>query len=645
MSNAPSTAAEPIEGDLTLPKQWTVFAPVGANAPLLSKDLLKTLPETITVENLTLKPEHVTPTRNQYDFQPYFGEAPYDGTQGAYVFLPLQSKADQDVTLGFGADWFVQVWLNGEVILDTTEEGNGTSPPSINDHRVTVDLKAGENMLVVRFVTGVATALLAIGGPAELRSGDFKTIRPDLLKVSGKDLSKKYPPDPEAPIQWRPPEGFDPDVDGLGLPQLEAVEHIELMHCHKGNAPFDEGGTGKYESLLEGTWNHNIRHAVFQDRFIAIWDNHAQDENGPGSRVLARAGKVLNDEGEIDWGTEDDILEIAPPPVPVRRRKLHSDEDAIRDAQATAQFYTIDGRMFLCGRIQALHGVATGLLPGQRNVPWGETLPSGTYHFAKAAGAAGATYVVFDLGVRFFQEWGIKDDRLQPISPLYKENELPTERPVTPELTLPLEPFVEPYVSAPLLAEAPADFQQLVLHGERDDTSRTPKRFKPGTTHLAADDRNGIVPGHGTEFRRPDGSWVAVMENKDRVAGPYYYYGAERPNDEAYYPPARRTSLYGGVKPSAGELPDQRPFIVVNSPNRRNMYLTLSKDGRVFDKTWLLRFERLANYTPGAMKGEGGPGSGPQYFKTAVLGQSVWIVYSISKEHIAVTRVPVGALD
>ena len=74
------------------------------------------------------------------------------------------------------------------------------------------------------------------------------------------------------------------------------------------------------------------------------------------------------------------------------------------------------------------------------------------------------------------------------------------------------------------------------------------------------------------------------------------------------------------------------------------MYLVVSEDGRCFDKTWLLRYKELAEHTPGAMKSQGGPGSGPQYFKSALVGNSLWSVYSISKEHISATRVPVSAL-
>jgi hypothetical protein len=228
------------------------------------------------------------------------------------------------------------------------------------------------------------------------------------------------------------------------------------------------------------------------------------------------------------------------------------------------------------------------------------------------------------------------------VSPLYKENELTKTLQLTSALILPLEPLVAPYADAPLLASAPSDFVACVLHGERIGADRVPRQ-EPGTERQAADGNNDVYPGHGSQFRRSDGGWTAIMENKSRQAGPFYY-SAERPDCHTHFPPPRRTNLFGGVKPAAGELPDGRNYIVANSPNRRNMYLTISSDGRTFGQTWLLMYRRLADFTPGAMKNEGSAGSGPQYFKATVIGRSLWIVYSIAKEHIGATRVPVSML-
>jgi len=634
--------SEPIAGHVDFPGAWTVFAPWEGIAPAPPKEALKSIPKEIALGGKTVQAQQVRPIGNQYDFSAFFGKPPYDAGQTAYVFVALHSESAQEVTLGFGADYYMQAWLNGETVLDTMEHGNQTGPPTIDDFHIAVTLQPGRNVLAVRLVNGIAAAVLALGGPDELRRGDFKSIFPEPRKMDLAALAEKYPPDPEAPVRWIAPDGFDPEVPGLGLPPMQEAEHFELLHCLPSKAPLDEGGTGRYESLKYGTWNHNIGIAVFRDRLIGIWDNHALDENGPGGRVVARVGKILNERGDVDWGGDESLVEPAPQPVPVRRRKLHSDHDAVRGAQAKGEFFAIDDRLFFCGRLSAIHGMTSDPSRSLREGPAGKgrPIPPEHFHFGPGPEAIRGGFIHWDLGFDFYQEWGVRDDRLQPVSPIYKENDMPDEMALTPELSLPLEPLIPPYSTAPLLSEAPDDFRALVRDGERKGFRRSP-RYRPGTRRLAHDGLNGLA--HGTEFRRPDGVWVAIRENQSPRVQPFYY-AAVKPDAESFYPPARRTNLYGAVNPAAGELPDGQVFLLGNSPNRRNMYVTVSRDGRVFDRTWLLMYKQLSDYTPGAMKKQGGPGAGPQYFAPAVVGESLWMVYSISKEHVGATRVPISSL-
>jgi len=92
-----------------------------------------------------------------------------DGSQNgeaAYVFVGLDSAEGGETAFGFGGDWWMEAWLNGEPIFDTLEAGNVKWPVSILNHRARAALRKGRNVLAVRFVRGNASALLAIGGPA-----------------------------------------------------------------------------------------------------------------------------------------------------------------------------------------------------------------------------------------------------------------------------------------------------------------------------------------------------------------------------------------------------------------------------------------------------------------------------------------------
>jgi hypothetical protein len=90
--------------------------------------------------------------------------------------------------------------------------------------------------------------------------------------------------------------------------------------------------------------------------------------------------------------------------------------------------------------------------------------------------------------------------------------------------------------------------------------------------------------------------------------------------------------------PTAGELPDGRPWIICNNQSRHDMYLTLSRDGRLFDQTWLLLHSRRSTSDDGMFKG-----GGPQYFQSVTVGPNIWVVYSITKELIGVTRIPLSS--
>ena len=69
------------------------------------------------------------------------------------------------------------------------------------------------------------------------------------------------------------------------------------------------------------------------------------------------------------------------------------------------------------------------------------------------------------------------------------------------------------------------------------------------------------------------------------------------------------------------------------------MFITISKDGITFDRTWLLLHIDRKPTLDGVYKF-----GGPQYFKPAIVERNMWILYSITKEKIGLTRIPLGAL-
>lgn len=107
------------------------------------------------------------------------------------------------------------------------------------------------------------------------------------------------------------------------------------------------------------------------------------------------------------------------------------------------------------------------------------------------------------------------------------------------------------------------------------------------------------------------------------------------------YSPGIRTNLFGTAMPVSGNLPDGSVWIVGSNMDRTDMFITHSRDGITFDRTWSL-IHRRDRVLEGVSKP---PFGGPQYFKAITIGQSIWIVYSIGKESLGLTEIPFSALQ
>lgn len=437
--------------------------------------------------------------------------------------------------------------------------------------------------------------------------------------------------EPIAPIRWMPPATFDPKAAGLGLPVLPGVQHAVIYSPEACRASVDEGGNGRYESLRHGTYNHHQQIAIVQDKFIVFWTNHARDENGPGQRLLGKVGTFNAERTEIDWGGDETMVELAGPPVPVRRRSPTFDPDVIAEAYVHGQVRIINGRIYVSGFLEACHGWTDDVKYHKRV---SEPVPAEHWSDVKDTKRGFRWDMWRDLGLRFVQEWEVSGKTLRPASPLYKTRDLVERVEVTPGRFKRVLPPIGHYVDARPLSEAPARMRDDLRHGTPLRFSRNPK-YAPGTEKLAADGKNGLA--HHTEFRRPDGTWVAVRDN---LINPTHYYAASKAHQDDTYPPAARTNLFGCAMPTAGELPDGSPWIICNNQSRHDMYLTLSRDGYVFDRTWLLLHCKRPKSDDGMFKG-----GGPQYFQSVTVGPNIWLVYSITKELIGVTRIPLSSLQ
>lgn len=162
---APKTRSEKAQDRRTLRfgTRWTVFGPLDRKTPAPAAVRQGRIPETLKRGTTTLPARVAVPRRGVLDLKPMLGGADVD--RAALVFIPVEAPETAEYEIGIGADWWFAAWIDGQVLGDTLSEGNEFVSPSVNDHQFKVTLNAGRHVLAIRFISGSAGALLAVGAP------------------------------------------------------------------------------------------------------------------------------------------------------------------------------------------------------------------------------------------------------------------------------------------------------------------------------------------------------------------------------------------------------------------------------------------------------------------------------------------------
>ncbi len=85
----------------------------------------------------------------------------------AFVFGTVHAERDQTVRIGCSADWWMECWLNGQVVYSTMKTGNGGGG-SATDHTFDLPLRQGDNLLTFKVLSGKGGWKLLLASPAEL---------------------------------------------------------------------------------------------------------------------------------------------------------------------------------------------------------------------------------------------------------------------------------------------------------------------------------------------------------------------------------------------------------------------------------------------------------------------------------------------
>ena len=150
--------------------------------------------------------------------------------------------------------------------------------------------------------------------------------------------------------------------------------------------------------------------------------------------------------------------------------------------------------------------------------------------------------------------------------------------------------------------------------------------------------------GRGLEpswYRRPDGSLVMVFRDMDRT---FKLLASESQDRGATWSLPVPVDMPDSCSMQCGgNLPDGTAFLV-NNPvaegRRIPLTVTLSDDGRHFDRTFLLRGEPQPRRFEGAYKD-----AGYSYPGAVVWGEHLYVTYATNKEDIQVTRIPLRVMS
>ncbi len=153
-----------ITGGAVLSDQWQAFAPMTKETPPPSGDQLLHIPESVACDDRILTPTTLKPIDGLVDLSPALGGT--EAWKTAWIYIPFTTGTAGEASIGLGADWWLQAWIDGQLACDTTKHGNVNWPPAGADHMATASLEPGEHLLVVRFLSGSATSVFAALGSA-----------------------------------------------------------------------------------------------------------------------------------------------------------------------------------------------------------------------------------------------------------------------------------------------------------------------------------------------------------------------------------------------------------------------------------------------------------------------------------------------
>ncbi len=396
-----------------------------------------------------------------------------------------------------------------------------------------------------------------------------------------------------APVRWTAPL---PDLakPHAGFPRIEGVEHFEIFHA----------------TPEIGAYSHHSQLAHHDGVFYAAWSSHRFGEDGPGQQVLLSLSK----DGRT-WSPAAVGFASRGPVKPV--------EQMGRVLTANGWVH-VEGAMYCIAEVHDNVGfVAVGgreVVPKRRG-PFRRRARKGFGRLARRVSPQG------ELGPVV---WLVDD----PPAPLPGFDPLPDAGDAT---------FTKLARKINAVLDQPLNMPNWDFRGS-GESSQTSDVY---VSHATAADGHSLC--EPSTYRRPDGVLVRVY--RDHHPSHRLYASLSRDGGKAWTVPVPTDIPDSPSRTAVGSLPDGTVFLAGNQLSepferaKRTHYtrdpltLALSEDGVAFDRAMAVRSGSPAIRLPGK-----GKGRGFQYPSAVVVSDAIWIMYSVGKEDVAVSRVPLAPL-
>jgi len=381
-------------------------------------------------------------------------------------------------------------------------------------------------------------------------------------------------------------------LDTKKLDETPILSNVEMSQLYLAD------GTGVDNMGAYSHHPHVIYHAGL---LYATWSNHLQDEDGGGQRVLIRQSKDLGKTWVPPLSERPAVLFPQ-----LSDWKKRSDKILDSDLTGTSNgFAVIDGCLYAVNEVLKI-GI------GYQQIGKGRLVRR-----INDDGTFGETF------------W------IEPKAP-----EIPQGFPNYPDLSDPKFAEIGKKINVYLHDKQRKHLLTWDFKGERNTTTE----LEPGHTGSPPDRHALCEPT--VSYQTPDGVLAMFWRDlggrakEDGAPSLRLYQSVSFDDGEHWSIPERTTIPNCNSRPCAGNLPDGTVYLLNNPISRKHLILSLSKDGKTFDRHWLVRRIDHPQRFQGLYKGN----YQAAYQHACFAKDFLFVIYSVNKEDVELVRIPIQSL-